>query len=110
MLQTFYASTFQRQKASTLQCINALIFNETTFQPFNPSPLQTPQPFKPSTNQLFDASTLKSFNASTYQSITVPSNAHISTPFFQKTVFFSKIFFGKPPSKLLEVCLNSEYM
>jgi len=28
---------------------------------------------------------------------TVPSNAHISTPFFQKTVFFSKIFFGKPP-------------
>ncbi len=31
-------------------------------------------------------------------------------PFFQKTVFFSKIFFGKPPSKFLEVCLNSEYM
>ncbi len=29
---------------------------------------------------------------------------------FQKTVFFSKIFFGKPPSKFLEVCLNSEYM
>ncbi len=27
----------------------------------------------------------------------VPSNAHILTPFFQKTVFFSKIFFGKPP-------------
>ncbi len=25
------------------------------------------------------------------------SNAHISTPFFQKTVFFSKIFFGKAP-------------
>ncbi len=40
----------------------------------------------------------------------VPSNAHISTPFFQKTVFFSKIFFGKPPSNFLEVCLNSEYM
>jgi hypothetical protein len=27
----------------------------------------------------------------------VPSNAHISTPFFQKTVFFSKICFGNPP-------------
>jgi hypothetical protein len=40
----------------------------------------------------------------------VPSNAHISTPFFHKTVFFSKIFCGKPPSELLEVCLNSEYM
>jgi hypothetical protein len=38
------------------------------------------------------------------------SNAHISTHFFQKTVFFSKIFFSKPPSKLLEVCLNSEYV
>jgi hypothetical protein len=37
----------------------------------------------------------------------LPSNAHISTPFFQKTVFLSKIFFGKPPSKFLEVCLNS---
>jgi hypothetical protein len=35
----------------------------------------------------------------------LPSNAHISTPFFQKTVFFSKIFFGKPPSTFLEVCL-----
>jgi hypothetical protein len=42
--------------------------------------------------------------------VNIPSNAHISTPFFQKTVFFSKIFFGKPPSKFLEVCLNSEYM
>ncbi len=31
-------------------------------------------------------------------------------PFFHKTVFFSKIFFGKPPSKIVEVCLNSEYM
>ncbi len=41
---------------------------------------------------------------------TVPSNAHILTPFFQKTVFFSKVFFGKPPSKFLEVCLNSKYM
>jgi hypothetical protein len=41
---------------------------------------------------------------------TVPSNAHNSTPFFHKTVFFSKIFLGKPPSKFLEVCLNSEYM
>jgi hypothetical protein len=40
----------------------------------------------------------------------LPSNAHISTPFFQKTVFFSKIFFGEPPSKFLEVCLNSEYI
>ncbi len=40
----------------------------------------------------------------------LPSIAHISTPFFHKTVFFfSKIFFGKP-SKFLEVCLNSEYM
>jgi hypothetical protein len=29
---------------------------------------------------------------------------------FQKTVFFSKIYFGKPPSKFLEVCLYSEYM
>ncbi len=28
----------------------------------------------------------------------IPSNAHILTPFFQKTVFFSKISFGKPPS------------
>jgi hypothetical protein len=33
--------------------------------------------------------------------VNVPSNAHISTPFFQKTVFFSRIFFGKPPSKFL---------
>jgi hypothetical protein len=40
----------------------------------------------------------------------VPSNTHTSTPFFQKTVFFSKIFFGKPPSKFWRVCLNSEYM
>ncbi len=31
-------------------------------------------------------------------------------PFCQKTVFFSKICFGNPPSKFLEVCLNSEYM
>ena len=30
----------------------------------------------------------------------IPADAHISTPFFQKTVFFSKIFFGKPPSKI----------
>jgi hypothetical protein len=30
-------------------------------------------------------------------------------PFFQKTVFFSKICFGNPPSKFLEVYLNSEY-
>jgi hypothetical protein len=30
--------------------------------------------------------------------VAVPSNAHISTPFFQKTVFFSKICFGNPPS------------
>jgi hypothetical protein len=43
-------------------------------------------------------------------SLQLPPNAHILTPFFQKTVFFSKIFFGKPPSKFLEVCLNSEYM
>ncbi len=35
----------------------------------------------------------------------LPSNAHNSTPFFQKTVFFSKIFFSKPPSTSLEVCL-----
>ncbi len=28
--------------------------------------------------------------------LSVPSNAHISTPFFQKTVFFSKICFGSP--------------
>jgi hypothetical protein len=28
---------------------------------------------------------------------------------FQKTVFFSKIFFGKRPLKFLEVCLNSKY-
>jgi hypothetical protein len=34
----------------------------------------------------------------------LPSNAHISTP------FFSKICFGNPPSKFLDVCLNSEYM
>ncbi len=27
----------------------------------------------------------------------IPSNAQISTPFFQKTVFFSKICFGNPP-------------
>ncbi len=40
----------------------------------------------------------------------LPPNSHISTPFFHKTAFFSKIFFGKPPSKLLEVCLNSVYM
>jgi hypothetical protein len=40
----------------------------------------------------------------------IPSNGHISTPFFQKTLFFSKIFFGKPSSKFLEACLNSEYM
>ncbi len=40
----------------------------------------------------------------------LPSNAHISTPFFRKTVFFSKIFLGKPPSKFLEVCPNSEYI
>jgi hypothetical protein len=40
----------------------------------------------------------------------VPSNAHILTTFFQKTVFFSKICFGNPPSKFFEVCLNSEYM
>jgi hypothetical protein len=38
------------------------------------------------------------------------SNAHISTFFFQKIVFFSKIFFGKPLSKFFEVFLNSEYM
>ncbi len=40
----------------------------------------------------------------------IPSNAHISAPFFQKTVFFSKICFGSHPSKFLEVCLKSEYM
>ena len=40
----------------------------------------------------------------------VPSNAHILIPFFQKTVFFSNIFFGNPPSKFLEVFLNSEYL
>ncbi len=40
----------------------------------------------------------------------IPSNAHFSTPFFKKIVFFSKICFGSPPSKFLEVCLNSEYM
>ncbi len=45
-----------------------------------------------------------------YFLLDVPSNAHISTPFFQKTVFFSKICFGDPPSKFLEVCLNSDYM
>jgi hypothetical protein len=27
----------------------------------------------------------------------IPSNAHISTPFFQKIVFFFKICFGSPP-------------
>jgi hypothetical protein len=30
----------------------------------------------------------------------IPSNTQISTPFFQKTVFFSNIFFGKPPFKI----------
>ncbi len=40
----------------------------------------------------------------------LPSNTHISTPFCQKTVFFSTICFGNPPSKFLELCLNSEYM
>jgi hypothetical protein len=40
----------------------------------------------------------------------ITTNAHISTPFFQKIVFFFKIFFGKPPSKFLEVCLNLKYM
>ncbi len=53
-------------------------------------------------------------SSTSFQVINVPSNAHISTPFFHKTVFFSKIFFGKPgtkpPSKFLEVCLNSEYL
>ncbi len=33
--------------------------------------------------------------------VEIPSVARISTPFFQKTVFFSKIFFGKSPSKFL---------
>jgi hypothetical protein len=33
----------------------------------------------------------------------IPSKAYISPPFFQKIVFLSKIFFGKPPSKFLEV-------
>ncbi len=40
----------------------------------------------------------------------IPSNAHISTPLFQKTVFFSKICFGNPPTKFLQECLNSENM
>jgi hypothetical protein len=58
---------------------------------------------------------MKKKNSTTFSCISfcklrIPSNAHISTPFFQKTVFFSKICFGKPPSKFLEVCLNSEYM
>ncbi len=38
--------------------------------------------------------------------VLIPSNAHISTPFFQKTVFFTKICFGNPPSKFMEVCLS----
>jgi hypothetical protein len=29
----------------------------------------------------------------------IPSKAHISTPFFKKTVFFSKICFGSPSLK-----------
>jgi hypothetical protein len=44
----------------------------------------------------------------------LPSNAHISTTFFHKTVFFSKIFFGKPPSNkhpfTLSYCVNSFYI
>jgi hypothetical protein len=32
----------------------------------------------------------------------IPSNAHISTPFFRTTVVFS----WQPPSKFLEVCIN----
>jgi hypothetical protein len=39
----------------------------------------------------------------------LPPKAHILKPFFRKTVFFSKIFFGKPPSKFLEVCLKSKF-
>jgi hypothetical protein len=54
-------------------------------------------------------SPLKKLNGN-HQERNIPSNAHISTPFFQKTVFFSKIFFGKPPSNFLKVCLNSENM
>jgi hypothetical protein len=49
-------------------------------------------------------------HANLVQVLLLPSNAHISTPFFHKTVFFSKMFFGKPPSKFLEVCLHWEYM
>ncbi len=41
----------------------------------------------------------------------VPSKGHISTPIFRKTVVvLSKICLGSPPSKFLEVCINSEYM
>jgi hypothetical protein len=123
-IQCFNASDLQRFKPSMLQHFNtkkpqhsnALMLRFSTRQPFNPLILQhskpLPQPFKPLTNQLFGASTLKSFNASTYQAISVPSNVHMLTLIFQKTVFFSKIFFGKPPppSNFLEVCLNSEYM
>ncbi len=40
----------------------------------------------------------------------IPSNVHISTPFFRKTVFFFKICFGNILWKFLGVCLNSEFM
>jgi hypothetical protein len=46
--------------------------------------------------QLTAFSTQASFSNSMF----IPSNAHISTPFFQKTVFFSKICFGNPPLKI----------
>ncbi len=35
-----------------------------------------------------------------------PSNVHISTPSFQKTVFFFKMCFGNTTWKFLWVCLN----
>ncbi len=51
------------------------------------------------------------FNSFTYSaSCNIPSNSHISTPFFRKTVVFSKICLGSPPYKVLEVYINSEYM
>ncbi len=40
----------------------------------------------------------------------LPSNAHISTPFFQKIVFFSKICFCSPPLKICGGLLKFEYM
>ena len=52
----------------------------------------------------------EAFGADLGRPTLLPSNAHISTPFFRKTVVFSKICLGSPPSKFFEVCLNSEFM